>query len=89
MSGSALSIFYALINLILKGIYNGSIILNPILFMRKLMHVFVVVQLPSHIQLFVTPWIAAHQASLSLTISQSLPKFIFIVSVMPSSHLIL
>ena len=31
----------------------------------------------------------AHQASLSLTISQSLPKFIFIASVMPSSHLIL
>ena len=30
MSGSALSIFYALINLILKGTYNGSIILNPI-----------------------------------------------------------
>ena len=28
----------------------------------------VVVQLPSHIQLFVTPWTAAHQVSLSLTI---------------------
>ena len=36
-----------------------------------------------------TPWTAAHQASLSLTISQSLPKFISIESVMPSSHLIL
>ena len=37
--------------------------------------------------LFVTPWTAAHQASLSLTISWSLPKFMSIVSVMPSNHL--
>ena len=36
-----------------------------------------------------TPWTAACQASLSLTISRSLPKFVFIASVMPSSHLIL
>ena len=36
----------------------------------------------------VTPWTAAHQASLSLTISQSFPKFMFIASVMSSSHLI-
>ena len=36
-----------------------------------------------------TPWTAAHQASLSLTISQSLPKFMSIESVMPSNHLIL
>ena len=43
----------------------------------------------SHIQLFATPWTAAHQAPLSLTISQSLPKFIPIASVMPSSLLIL
>ena len=48
----------------------------------------VVVQSPSHVRLFVTPWTAAHQASLSLTISQSLPKFMFIASVMLSSHLI-
>ena len=47
------------------------------------------VQLPSHVQLFVTPWTAARQASLSLTISQSLPKFIFIALVVPSSHLLL
>ena len=39
--------------------------------------------------LFLTPWAAAHQASLSLTISQSLPKFMFISLVMPSSRLIL
>ena len=37
----------------------------------------------------VTPWTIAHQASLSLTISQCLPKFMSIASVMPSSHLIL
>ena len=39
--------------------------------------------------LFVTPWTAACQASLSLTISWSFPKFMFIALVMPSSHLIL
>ena len=47
------------------------------------------VQSLSHIQLFVTPWTAAGQASLSITISQSLPKLISIESVMPSNHLIL
>ena len=36
-----------------------------------------------------TPWTAAHQASLSLTISQRLPKFMSLASVMSSSHLIL
>ena len=48
-----------------------------------------VVQSPSRVQLLVTPWTAAPQASLSLTISQSLPKFMSIASVMPYSHLIL
>ena len=38
---------------------------------------------------FVTPWIAAHQASLCFTISQSLLKLMSIVSMMPSNHLIL
>ena len=50
---------------------------------------FSAVQSLIHVQLFVTPWIAAHQASLSITNSQSLPKLMSIVSVMPSSHLIL
>ena len=45
------------------------------------------VQLPRSVQLFVTPRTAAHQASLSLIITQSLPKFISIALVMPSSHL--
>ena len=51
--------------------------------------IFVVVQSPSHVQLFTIPWTAAHQASLSLTIFQNLPKFMFTESVMPSNHLIL
>ena len=42
----------------------------------------------SHVQLFVTPWTAAHQASLSFTVSQSLLKLMSIESVMPSNHLI-
>ena len=47
------------------------------------------VQSPSHVRLFATPWIAARQASLSITNSQSLPKLMSIESVMPSNHLIL
>ncbi|MDK6628458.1 hypothetical protein QP225_08905, partial [Aerococcus urinae] len=43
----------------------------------------------SHVQLFVTPWTAAHQASLSITNSQSLPKLMSIKSVIPSNRLIL
>ena len=38
---------------------------------------------------FATPWTTAHQASLFFTISRSLPKFMSIASMMPSSHLIL
>ena len=47
------------------------------------------VQSLSHVPLFATPWIAACQASLSITNSRSLPKFMCIELVMPSSHLIL
>ena len=46
------------------------------------------VQSLSCVQLFVTPWIAAHQASLSITISRSSLKLTSIESVMPSSHVI-
>ena len=46
------------------------------------------VQLLSHVQLFVTPWIAACQASLSITNSQSSLRLMFIRLVMPSSQLI-
>ena len=52
-------------------------------------HVDVVVQSLSRIWLFVTPWTAAHQASLSFIISQSLLKLMSIESVTPSNHLIL
>ena len=48
-----------------------------------------VVQLLSHVQLFVTPWIAARQASLSYTQFQSLLKLMPIKLVMSSNHLIL
>ena len=47
------------------------------------------VQLLSHVRLFATPWIAARQASLSITNSRSSPKLMSIKSVMSSSHLIL
>ena len=47
------------------------------------------VQLLSRVQLFVTPWTAEHQASLSITNSWSLPKLMSIQLVMPSSYLIL
>ena len=47
------------------------------------------VQLLSHVQLFVTPWTAARQASLSVTNSQSPPKLMSIESVTPFNHLIL
>ena len=49
----------------------------------------VIVQSLSRVWFFVTPWTAARQASPSLAISQSLPKFMSIESVMPSNHLIL
>ena len=47
------------------------------------------VQFLSHVWLFVTPWTAARQASLSITNSRSLPRPMSIESVMPSNHLIL
>ena len=51
--------------------------------------VVVVVQSLSHVRLFVTPWTAAYQASLSFTISWSLLKIMSVGFVMPSNHLIL
>ena len=47
------------------------------------------VQSLSRVRLFATPWTAAHQASLSVTNSQSLLDLMSIESVMPSNHLIL
>ena len=65
---------------------------NP-LFTLILLHIkniqFSSVQSLSHVRLFAIPWIAARQASLSITNSRSSLKLMSIESVMPSSHLIL
>ena len=50
---------------------------------------FIIVHMLSCVWLFVTPWTAACQASLSITISQSLLKLMSIESVMPSNYLVL
>ena len=67
--------------------------IHHILFTKELSlscyFVVVVVQSLSRVQLFATLWTAAHQASLSFTISRSLLKFTSIESVTPSNHLIL
>ena len=49
----------------------------------------VIVQSLSHVRLFATPWAAAGQASLSISISQSILRLMSIESVMPSNCLIL
>ena len=56
--------------------------MNEVLFFNS-------IQSFSHVQLFATPWTAACQASLSITISQILLRLMSIESVMPSNHLIL
>ena len=58
-------------------------------FHQHIIHQFSSVQSFSRVQLSATPWIAARQASLSITNTQSSPKLMCIKSVMPSSHLIL
>ena len=81
-----------------SGVYMSSFLnslLTSVSLWLKLMFnitldIFVaVVQSLSHVGLFVTPLTAAHHASLSFTISQSLLRFMSIESVMPSNHLIL
>ena len=52
-------------------------------------YLFSSVQSLSRVRLFATPWTAARQASLSITNSRSLLKFMSIESVMPSNHLVL
>ena len=79
-------------------IFSISIIINLTLILKspvpKYSYIGVSVQFSSvqslsRVWLFVTPWIAARQASLSITNSQSSPKLMSIQSVMPSCHLIL
>ena len=61
----------------------------PCLLFWKYMLLLFVVHLPSHAQLFETPWTAAGQASLSITNSWSLLTLTSIELVMPSNHFIL
>ena len=60
-----------------------------IFFLKKIVFIysFESVQSPSCVQLFATPWTAAHQASLSITKSRSLLKLMSIESPMPSNHI--
>ena len=62
---------------------------KPLIYSKTSMIRFSSVQLLSCVQLFVTPWTAAHQASLSITNSWHPPKPMSIESMMPSNHLIL
>ena len=55
----------------------------------QVLYAFVAVQSVSHVQLFAAQWTVAHQASLSIAISRSLLKFMSVVWVMLSNHLIL
>ena len=57
--------------------------------MERFTRIYQSVQLLSCVQLFVIPWNAARQTSLSITNSQNLVKLMSINSVMPSNHLIL
>ena len=75
---------------ILWGLFIPRNILNlSPFFSLKVKHQFNSVQFLSHVRLFSTPWIAARQASLSITNSRSSLRPTSIQSLMPSSHLIL
>ena len=78
---------YQEIDFFLDGISESVYILLWICYLGR-SH-FSSVQSLSRVQLFATPWIAAHQVSLSITNSQSLLKLMSIQLVMPSNHLIL
>ena len=71
---------------------NIDFVLFPVAQMVRnlpVMQEFSSVQSLSHVQFVATPWIAARQASLSITNTRSSPKLMSIELVMPSSHLIL
>ena len=69
-----------------KSTYTISVIAKENIYV---FHIYISVQLLSRVWLFATPWIAAHQASLSITNSRSSFKLMSIESEMSSSHLIL
>ena len=84
---AALKIF---IQVPMIGSPHARTLLSTLKFLTNLIRIwFSSVQSLSGVRLFATPWIAARQASLSVTNSQSLPKLMSIELVMPSSHLIL
>ena len=72
-----------------NGAIQPSHVLSYLLFMTVMMWFFSSVQLLSHVRLFATPWTEAHQASLSITNSQSLLDLMSIELMKPSNHLIL
>ena len=75
-----ISFYYKLVLALIISIMKAFSVLEIVVF---------VVQSPSRIWLFATPWTAARRASLSITSSRNLPKLMPIKSVMPSDHLIL
>ena len=70
------------------NISNYALVYNYLILQKIHHRKAAVVQLLSDVLLFTTPRIAVHQASLSFTISQSLPKFMSIESVILSNHFI-
>ena len=84
--GGFCSVFLSSLNWLELDLWDQSQWFNNPKFLSKissLWQTYMCIQLPSCVWLFVTPWTAVCQASLSLTISQSLPKFMSIESVMP------
>ena len=84
------AVSYSLIFQILLNILSSNIQVFPIFTKSTLkLNQIRSDQSLSHVRLFATPWVAAHQASLSITNSHSSLRLTSIESVMPSSHLIL
>ena len=83
------------VQLILKSLLQhhsskASVLWHSAFFVVHISHPYISsVQSLSHVWLFVTLWTAAHQTSLPITNSWSLPKLMCIESMMPSNHLIL
>ena len=73
---------------LLKMLYCGLSSIENDGYCYLLLSIISSVQSLSHVQLFATPWTAAHPTSLSITNSQSLLKLMSIELVMPSNHII-
>ena len=85
-------VFSLVISFTIYSINNFEIddpVFSMVVNMLYIIFLFSSVQLLSCVRLFVTPWTAACQASLSITNSWSLPRLMSIESVRPSNHLIL